>query len=201
MILVGRYLSPFTRRVAVSMRLLGLPYENNPLATTTDKDAIRKVNPLARVPALILDDDEVLIDSAAILDYIDELVGPERALVPAKGAERRAALRLVALAVGACEKTVSAYYELNRRPQDKCHMPWVEECRQQVLDGLADIESVAGDGWLVGNRLSQADISTVCALEFARKVQPELVAGERFPRLEALSERAHQLPAFTETRP
>jgi glutathione S-transferase len=201
MILVGRYLSPFTRRVAVSMRLLGLAYEHNPLATTTDKEAIRKLNPLARVPALILDDGEVLIDSAAILDHVDELAGPERALVPGNGADRRAVLRIVALAIGACEKTVSAYYELNRRPEDKCYMAWVEDCRQQVLDGFADIEAVAGDGWLVGGRISQADVSTVCAFDFACKVQPEIGAAERFPRLAALSRRANALPAFAETQP
>lgn len=201
MILVGRYLSPFTRRVAVSMTLLGLPYEHNPLATSTDKEAIRKVNPLARVPALILDDGEVLIDSAAILDYLDELVGPERALVPSKGAERRQALRLMALAAGACEKGVSAYYELTRRPDDKKHLPWVEDCTRQLLDGLADVEAAAGDGWLVGGRLTQADITAVCALEFIRKVLPDALAGGRFPRLEGLSARAHDLPAFAETRP
>lgn len=202
MILVGRYLSPFTRRVAVSLRLLGMAYDHNPLATSTDKEAIRRINPLARVPALILDDGEVLIESAAILDHLDELAGPARALLPPRGAERRVALRLVALALGACEKAVSAYYELTRRPEDKCHMPWVEDCRQQVVDGLADIEAAAGgDAWLVGDRITQADISAVCALEFVRKVQPQLVADEPFPRLEALSRRAHDLPAFAETRP
>ncbi len=201
MILIGRYLSPFTRRVAVSMRLLGQPYRHDPLATATDKEAIRKVNPLARVPALVLDDGEVLIDSAAILDYIDEAVGPESALIPARGAERRRVLRLVALALGAAEKAVSAIYELTRRPPEKMHAPWVEECKQQVEGGLAEIEAACGDGWLVGGRITQADISAVCAMEFVRKVLPELLADGRFPRLEALSARAHALPAFAETRP
>lgn len=200
MILVGRYLSPFTRRCAVAMRLLGLEYTHNPLATSTDREAIRAVNPLARVPALILDDGEVLIDSAAILDYLDELAGPDRALMPPKGEPRRRAWRFVALATGACDKTVSAFYELTRRPDDKKHMPWVEDCTKQVVDGLAEIEAAAGDGWLVGDRITQADISTVCALEFIRKVHPQALS-QGFPRLDALSARAHELPAFAETRP
>lgn len=201
MILIGRYLSPFTRRVAVSMRLLGLAYEHRPLATTTDREAIRKINPLARVPALVLDDGEVLIDSAAILDYIDETVGPERALIPPGGSERRQVLRLMAFASGAAEKAVTSVYELTRRPPDKVYAPWVDECKKQVAGGLAEIEAACGEGWLVGGCISQADISAVCALEFVRKVVPELVADGRFPRLDALSARAHALPAFAETRP
>ncbi len=202
MILVGRFLSPFTRRVAVSMKLLGLAFEHHALATGPDKEAIRKVNPLARVPALILDYGEVLIDSAAILDHLDQTVGPDRALVPPGGPGRRRVLRLVALAAGACEKGVSAYYELTRRPDDKKHMPWVEACVQQVVDGLAAVEAAApAEGWLTGERITQADVTAVCALEFIRTVLPDAVAGERFPRLEALSARAHELDAFAETRP
>ena len=82
MILVGRYRSPFTRRVAISMQLLGIEYEHRPHTAWSNLAEVRAVNPVGRVPALILDSGEALFDSSAILDYIDQLAGPQRALVP-----------------------------------------------------------------------------------------------------------------------
>ena len=87
MILVGQYDSPFVRRVAVSLRLLGFAYEHDTRSVFGDFESMRRTNPLGRIPSLVLDDGEVLIDSAAILDHLDETVGPARALVPARGAD------------------------------------------------------------------------------------------------------------------
>lgn len=100
MILVGQYDSPYVRRVAVSLRLLGLPYAHDTRSVFGDFDDMRRTNPLSRIPSLVLDGGEVLIDSAAILDHIDETVGPARALVPPSGAARRACLKRIALATG-----------------------------------------------------------------------------------------------------
>ena len=95
MILIGMFDSPFVRRVAVSMNLLELPFEHRNWSVGKDFELIRQFNPLGRVPALVLADGESLIDSAAILDFLDDLVGPERALLPQirQGAPRRLAGR------------------------------------------------------------------------------------------------------------
>src|SRR5215212_2587418 len=98
MILVGQFDSPFVRRVAVSLHMLQLPFTRNPISVFGDAEAMRAINPLGRIPSLVLDDGEVLIDSAAILDHLDEVVGRARALLPPSGAPRRAALRISALA-------------------------------------------------------------------------------------------------------
>src|SRR5499426_2568457 len=111
MILVGQYDSPYVRRVAVSLRVLGFAYEHDTRSVFADFDAMREVNPLGRIPSLVLDDGEVLIDSAAILDYLDEQVGPARALVPPSGPARRRALRRIALATGAIDKIGAIVYE------------------------------------------------------------------------------------------
>ena len=64
MILLGRYLSPFVRRVAATLELYGLPFENNPLQHTgDDAPKLRELNPVGRVPALILDDERIIVDS------------------------------------------------------------------------------------------------------------------------------------------
>ena len=120
--LIGRYMSPFVRRVGVSLHLLDIPFSNEPLSVLTDSLKIREYSPLGRVPALVLDDGRVLIDSNAILDHFDQQAGAERALLPLSGAERSEAMNLLAFAVGACEKTVAAYYERDRRPEGLGHI-------------------------------------------------------------------------------
>src|SRR5512143_707883 len=89
MFLIGQYDSPFVRRVAIAMRLYGLPFEHRPWSTFGDADKIAPFNPLRRVPTLVLDDGEALIESMAILDYLDELVGPSKAMIAESGPERR----------------------------------------------------------------------------------------------------------------
>jgi glutathione S-transferase len=78
MFLIGQYDSPFVRRTAIALRLYGLPFEHRPWSTFGDADKIAPYNPLLRVPVLVLDDGEALIDSAAILDHLDETVGHDR---------------------------------------------------------------------------------------------------------------------------
>ena len=141
MILAGRFLSPFTRRVAITLKLLGLRFEHRPYGTIPDADKIREMNPLGRVPALVLDGGETLIESSAILDYLDELAGPERALTPPRGTERREALRAIGLALGVMEKAIAAHYERTRRPEDKRWEAWMEKFDGQTRDGLAALEA------------------------------------------------------------
>src|ERR1700689_1702769 len=96
MLLIGMFDSPFVRRVAVSMQLLDIGYEHADWSVGRDFDRIREYNPLGRVPTLVLDDGAVLSESAAILDYLDDRVGPARALLPASGAHRAEGLRAIA---------------------------------------------------------------------------------------------------------
>jgi len=105
MILIGRYLSPFVRRV---VEFYGMEFEHQPLQHTGDDvPKLRRHSPIGRVPALILDDQQVIIESAAILDYLDREVGPERALTPAAGVERNQALSLLGIATGALDKAIA----------------------------------------------------------------------------------------------
>src|SRR5262249_56074269 len=92
--LFGTYLSPFTRRVGVALTSRVIPYEHDDLNGYADPVRARALNPVGKVPVLVLDDGEHLIDSTAILDYLDERVGRDQKLVPRSGPERRAALRL-----------------------------------------------------------------------------------------------------------
>ncbi len=201
--LIGRFMSPFTRRVAVSARTLGLEFEHVDLSTMTDIDEIRRYNPMGRVPTVVLDDGTILVDSAAIVDWLDEQVEPERRLVPVSGAARRDVLQLVSWATGAGDKAVVVHYELTRRPEDKIFLPAVESNVDQIRSAFGMLEKAAADGsWLVGDRMTQADIAAVIFLEFCEIVLADRLDRGDYPALVALCARAHgENPAFTETSP
>jgi glutathione S-transferase len=204
MLLIGMFDSPFVRRVAVSMKLLGIPFEHANWSIGRDFDRIREYNPLGRVPTLVTDDGERLMESAAILDYLDERAGPERALLPRSGAERRSALKLMAMATGAAEKGVLQVYERAFRPEDKRYQPWVDRCRIQMSGSLAAIDRYLGERgvaqWLVGKRMTQADITAVCVFTFLDDTLRIAADRVMFQSLATLAARCEALPAFQETR-
>lgn len=193
MILVGPYDSPFVRRVGVSLRVLGFDYEHDQRSVFGDFDAMRKINPLGRIPSLVLDDGEVLIDSVAILDWLDQAVGAERALLPPAGAARRRALRLMALAVGVVDKAGAGAYERMIRPPAYRWPEWIARCRTQAEGALA---ALAADPWPAGAPLDQVQITAACALRYVQMADPELLPAGRYPTLEALSQRCEARPEF-----
>ncbi len=204
MLLIGMFDSPFVRRVAVTLKLLGLKFEHANWSVGKDFERIREYNPLGRVPTLVLPSGEKLFESAAILDYLDELVGPERALLPAAGPERRQALNLIAMATGAADKGVLQLYEGVFRPESKRHQPWLDRLRLQMGSSLSAIDRYMGERgvaqWLVGKRMTQADITAVCAFTFLNdslRVASDVVM---FQSLATLAARCEALPAFSETR-
>src|SRR6202035_504560 len=154
LILIGMFDSPFVRRVAVSMNLLGVAFEHRNWSVGKDFELIRQLNPLGRVPILVQPDGETLIESTAILDLLDEYVGPERALLPRSGKGRREALRILAVATGAAEKGGTQVYETVFRPPEKRYRPWMERCHTQMHAALAEVNRLAqarAGEWLIGN--------------------------------------------------
>ena len=140
MILIGMFDSPFTRRVAISATLLGIGFEHRDWSVGKDFDRIREFNPLGRVPTLVLDDGETLIESAMILDWLDDQAGPERALLPASGPARRRAMTFMALATGAADKGIHLVIERVFRPEEKRHAPWTDRCRAQIEGAFAELD-------------------------------------------------------------
>lgn len=199
MILIGQYDSPFVRRVAIALRLYGLPFEHRPWSTFGDAEKVAAFNPLRRVPTLVLDDGEVLIESAAILDHLDEVVGPDRAMLPPSGPGRRAALKVCALGTGLADKAVSLVYErvLHERSSDA----WVARCQAQiaaVLDALETDRAGRTSPYWFGDAIGHADIAVACALHFAREAHPGVVEEARWPALAGHAARCAALAPFRE---
>ncbi len=201
MILIGRFLSPFVRRVAATLIYQEIEFEHRPIkAAGDDQDVIRQSNPLGRVPVLILDNDEVLSDSAVILDYIDDQVGAEKVLMPQSGWERSHAMNLLGMATGASEKTIALYSEL-KRPEDKQHVPAAENAGRQAKDGFEYLNAQVKGDWMLGDNISQLDISVTAYLEFFRISSPDVVKEMSCPALDGIVAKALELPCFKQTIP
>jgi glutathione S-transferase len=198
MILVGQYDSPYTRRVAVSLHVLGFDFEHDTRSVFGDFDSMRATNPLGRVPSLILDDGTTLIDSAAILDWLDQEVGPERALLPGGGLARREVLQRAALASGTIDKVMGIGYERLIRPERYRWPDWVARCRTQADGGLGGL---ARQTWPADEPLNQAWITAACMTRYVRMAYADLLPRGRYPALDAVSDRCEALPAFKATWP
>lgn len=198
MILIGGLGSPFVRRVAITLRVYGIAFEHRPLsaAKPDERAQLQAINPLVRVPALVTEDVGTLVDSATILDYLDRLVGPEKALIPVSGLERTKILALTGIVVGAAEKAVSAYYETGKRPAEKVHQPVLDQYLEQSADGFNAIERVAREPWLMGNTMTQLDVTAVACWDFAVRVHAPDAQPLECPKLAGLSAYANTLPVF-----
>jgi glutathione S-transferase len=197
MILIGQYDSPFVRRVAIALVRYGISYEHRAWGVFADGEQIAQYNPLRRVPTLVLDDGTALIESFAILEMLDEMVGPEHALLPRSGLARRDGLRVGALATGLADKSVSLYLELllRRSPSEN----WIARCKRQIGDTLDVLEAdraARTTPWWLGDGLSHADIAVGCALCQLREAHPELFRAERWPALAAHAARTDALDEF-----
>jgi len=196
MILVGQLDSPFVRRVAVSMNIYGLPFERQVISVYADADAVRAVNPLGKVPALILDDGETLFDSQMILDYLDELAGPDRALTAPNGPERRDVLRCCAVSLGLSEKVVGLNFETKQRDPDTIDDGVIARLETQVKSALNWLDARQPNPWLCGSNMTQADITATAAFTHLFNRRGELFPESDYPTLAALRKRAEAFPPF-----
>ena len=180
------------------MRMLGIEYEHRPLSVLRTYDEFRTVNPLVKVPTLVCDDGEMLIDSTLIINHVETLAG--RSLLPEGEDERRRALQLIGVALVAMEKVAQRIYELKMRPEERQHQPWLARLVEQLHSALDWLEHAVAplgeDEWLCGDELTQADISVAIAWRFAVYSAPDKAQEDEHPALVAFSKRAEALPEF-----
>jgi glutathione S-transferase len=202
MILIGVNRSPYTRRVAVTLHAYGVPYEAREINAFDNRAEVRASNPLARVPALVLDDGETLIDSGAIVDHLDETYGGERPLTPRTGADRRAVLKLAALMMGACGKPLQALYVKSQSPPEKVHQPWIDDCTTQVSSALSAVDATIRTDrtYLLLGHLTHADIAAFVAERLAR-ISLAVDTDARMPRPRAFTKRLLEEALFRDTEP
>lgn len=201
MILIGVNRSPYTRRVAITLRTYDVAYEQRDLNGFGHREAVRAANPLGRIPALVLDSGETLIDSGAIVDHLDEAYGGDQPLTPRSGADRRAVLKVAAMMMGACDKGLQAAYHRNHTPKEKWHQPWIDDCMAQMANALAAVDAMVkpDEPYLLLGHLTQADITAFVAERLGRGLGIDTDA--QMPRLRAMTRGLLGQLAFLSTEP
>ena len=189
-------------RVRIALGLKGLPYETVPIHLTRGEhraEAFRGVNPQRRLPALVLDDGTVLIQSLAIIEYLDEIF-PQPPLLPAEPLAR-AKVRAVAGIIGADIHPVNnsgVLKELRSRfKADESQInAWIAHW---ILEGFAAVEALIEPGpFAFGSAPGVADICIVPQVNNARRFKVPL---DDFPKIVALDAMARRLPAFAAAFP
>jgi glutathione S-transferase len=198
--LIGSLTSPYVRKIRIVLAEKKIDYEFVLDSPWEAGNQVAALNPLGKVPVLILDDDSTLFDSRVIAEYLDA-VAPNNRLIPASGRERISVKRWEALADGVLDAAVAAFLE-SRRPDGERSPSWIERQRGKVLQALQAMSDELGEQpWCHGNSLSLADIAVGCALAYVSFRLGDIKWAEQFPKLAVLHEKLMQRPAFSETVP
>jgi glutathione S-transferase len=198
--LIGMLDSPYVRRVAITAKRLGIDLDHQSVSVFRHFEQFQQINPVVKAPTLVLDDGEVLIESTLIIEYLEALAAPGKSLMPDKLDQRLRSLRLIGLALAACEKSVQLYYERNLRPAEIQFEPWVERVEGQLaaafsaLERELEMQPLKTDG-----SIDQDGITLAVAWSFTHLVVPDQVEDQPFPHISAFAAYAEGLKEFVST--
>lgn len=192
--------SPYARKARVALLEKGVECEivvDNPWLPDA---RVANANPLAKVPALLLDDGGVVHDSKVIVEYLETL-GVAPALIPSQSDQRIAHKQIEAIADGICDSVVLIALEGTRGP-DKRSDAWLERQRRKIIAGVAELErQLGGEEWFTDYGFGLAEIATVCALEYIDFRYPEHGWRAQAPGLVGLHDRLSRRASFAATKP
>ena len=200
--LIGLLRSPFVRRVAISLKYYGIPFEHYPLSAFGDDYAtLESINPVVKLPTLVLDNGDILMDSSLILEYFESQVPMMQKLLPSSPNDLAAHLKVIGLALMGCEKTVQLAYELHRRPEEKHYQPWIDRVTNQIKGAFNVLEQEVAKNTFkaIDDSINQAAISTAVAWSFNQFAVPNLLKPEDFPTLSEFTKELETLPIFLDT--
>jgi maleylacetoacetate isomerase len=191
-------------RVRIALNLKGVTSEMTPIHLQKEgglnrKPEFRAINPHMRVPALRLDSGDVLIQSLAIIEYLDE-THPRPPLLPPDPLERakvRAFAQVIACDIHPLNNTGPLRYLKNQLGQEQAKIDaWYHHW---ILDGFDALEAMIRPGpYSFGNAVTLADICLVPQVYNARRLKVPL---DRFPKIVAVDAACTRLPAFEQAKP
>jgi glutathione S-transferase len=196
--LIGMLDSPYVRRVAVSLQMLGLPFEHQSLSVFSTFEQFKHINPVVKAPTLLADDGTVLMDSTLILQYAEFIAMPAARRTPTMPRELLCSQHLLGLALAACDKAVQIVYEHKVRPPEKLHQPWLTRVTAQLLSALDVLEASLRRQPLDASSAAMppAGVMTAVTWHFIQQMLPEVVDAAAYPALAGYSRLAEALPEF-----
>lgn len=194
--------SPFARKVRVAAIELGLidKIELTPVSispTQPNEAYSHDISPVRKLPALILDDGQVIIDSYVIAEYLDELAGGGK-LIPASGAMRWKVKSEHAMLQGITDAMLLCRYEIGVRPKELLWQKWYDDQWDRAWQGFTRFESHPD---IMTRPLDIAQIALVCTLGYADFRFPDCGWRKAFPKLDAFHDKMLQRESFKVSAP
>ena len=198
--LIGSLTSPFVRKVRIVLAEKKIEYDFELDSPWTPESNVPNINPLGKIPVLVLDEDTVLFDSRVISEYLDN-VAPNNKLMPAPNRERTEVKRWEALADGICDAAALIFLE-KKRPVERQDPEWIARQESKLIRGLDYMAEQLGEHtWCMGTHFSMADIATGCALGYLAFRFPEIDWNIKHSNLARLYDKLMQRQAFADTIP
>lgn len=198
--LIGSLTSPYVRKVRVVLAEKKIDYEFELDSPWVPETKVPNINPLGKIPALVLDDETVLFDSRVIVEYLDN-VAPNNKLMPAPNRERTEVKRWEALADGICDAAALVFLE-RKRPAKQQNTEWIARQEDKIARALEYMAEELGENtWCMSTHFTLADIATMCALGYLTFRFPEINWSENHPNLARLYAKLIQRPALADTVP
>jgi glutathione S-transferase len=200
--LIGMLDSPYVRRVAISLEMLGVPFTHEAVSVFSTFERFQGINPVVKAPTLVCEDGEVLMDSSLILQFVEATAARGRTLWSSDPLELQHEFRAVSLALAACDKSVQIIYERNLRPKEAQYEPWMKRVTGQLLAAYAALEhEVQRRPAAFPASHNQAAITAAVAWQFTQSVLASIVPASHHRGLVDLSERLEQTSAFRKYPP
>lgn len=199
--LFGSVTSPFARKVRVVLLEKHIEFTFvTDFLVGGDAPLINEINPLGKVPALLLDDGLNLFDSRVITEYLDSM-NPVGHLIPEPTRERTLVKRWEALADGVLDAGVAIVLEM-RRSENERSPAWMARQKGKMERGVAMMAKELGTRpSCTADSFNLADIAVGCTLLWLDFRFPEITWREQYPNLATLVDRLAQRKSFQETPP
>ena len=198
--LIGSLTSPYARKVRIVLAEKKIEYEFVVDSPWTPESNVPNVNPLGKIPVLVLDDSTIIFDSRVIVEYIDS-VAPNNKLMPESNRERVEVKRWCAVADGICDAAALIFLE-KKRPQEQQSADWITRQHDKIARGIDYMAKQLGDGsWCMGTHFSLSDVGAGCTLGYIALRFPEIDWQVKHPNLARLYVKLMLRPAFAETAP
>jgi glutathione S-transferase len=199
--LIGSHTSPYVRKVRVVLAEKKLDYHFELENVWVPETKIQQLNPLGKVPCLIMEDGYVMQDSRVIVEYLDTLTPVCKLLAP-NGRERADIKCWEALADGVLDAGVLVRLERTLRPAAQQSEEWVARQMKKVELGLAEMSERLGEAnWCASNHYSLADVAVGCCLGWLSFRFPEIDWRGNHPNLGKLFDKLSERASFKDTIP
>lgn len=197
MILIGMLDSPYVRRVAITLEMLGVQFEHQAISVFATFEKFQNINPVVKAPTLVCDDGEIIMDSSLILQFVEATESNPVSLWAKVPADLQHEFRVISLALAACEKSVQLVYERSLRPPSAQYEPWIKRVSGQLSAAYAALEQeIQSRPQTFQEIRTHQSITTAVVWQFTQSMLSDQVPAVNYPGLVNLSQRMEAQPEF-----